>query len=338
MPATIEDVAKQSGVSTATVSRALRGLPNVSPSTRDVVLKTAESLNYAISPQVSRIASGRSMIGIIRPLVDQWFYAKLAFTAEVVLSTAGYDVVRYSIDGTHVQPRFLQQLINRKLVDGLIFSTMILGDEALDVLEKAGLPAVTIEAKTDRYPSVGIDNFAAGQLATRHLINLRHRRIGLITGIESDAMSFTATHDRNEGYRVALKEAGIEWRSEYEVKVPGNYHYEGGEEAMKQLFSLHQPPTAIFAVTDEMAVGALKAVRDMHLRVPEDISIIGFDDNEVSEYIGLTTIRQPVADYGELAAKLIMEQVENKNGSLQKCVECPTELVLRSTTGPWMQG
>lgn len=338
MPATIEDVAKHSGVSTATVSRALRGLPNVSPTTRANVLQTAETLNYAISPQVSRIASGRPMIGIIRPLVDQWFYAKMAFTAEVTLTTAGYDVVRYSIDKTQVQSQFLRHLINRKLIDGLIFSTITLGDDALSLLQKAGIPVVTIETTTDTYPSIGINNNGAGKLATRHLINLRHRRIGLITGMESDPQDFTVTSDRTEGYRIALREAGIEWRPEYEVKVLGNYYYEGGAEAMKQLFSLHQPPTAIFAVTDEMAIGALKAVRDMHLRVPEDISIIGFDDNEVAEYVGLTTIRQPVADYGELAAKQIIQQFDDKQTSYAKRIECPTELVLRTTTGPCLQG
>ncbi|MEM7130070.1 MAG: LacI family DNA-binding transcriptional regulator [Chloroflexota bacterium] len=334
MSATIEEVAKLSGVSTATVSRALRGLPNVAPSTRATVIQTAETLNYAISPQASRIASGRSMIGIIRPLVDQWFYAKLAFNAEIVLSTAGYDVVRYSIERTQIQAQFLRQLINRRLVDGLIFSTVVLDTDALSIVQDARLPVVTIETMTEVFPSIGIDNYAAGQLATRHLINLRHRRIGLITGAENDPTGFTVTNDRTRGYRIALKEAGIEWRPEYEAQVPGNYYYEGGEEAMKQLFSLHQPPTAIFAVTDEMAIGALKAVRDMNLRVPQDISIIGFDDNEVAEYIGLTTIRQPVADYGEVAAKQVIRQFGNDSREESQHIQLPVELILRTTTGP----
>lgn len=335
MSATIEDVAKHSGVSTATVSRALRGLPNVSPATRAIVIKTAETLNYAISPQVSRMASGRKVIGLVRPLADQWFYAKAAFTAEIVLTTAGYDVVRYSVDNTQVQSQLVSQLISRNLVDGFIFSTLALTEGNILALQQSNLPVVTIETSTKEFSSISIDNVEAGKLATRHLINLGHRRIGIITGLNDDPLHFSAPQARTAGYWEALKEGGIEPRSEYEVQ--GNYSYEGGAEAMKHLFSLHNPPTAIFALSDEMAIGALKIVRDMNLRVPQNISIIGFDDNEVSEYIGLTTIRQPVADYGEIAAKLIIEQIEANSDVKPHHVECPTELVLRSTTGPTPQ-
>lgn len=248
------------------------------------------------------------------------------------LITAGYDVLRYSVEDSHIQSHLLNQLINRKMVYGFIFLTLTLTPDNISVLRDSGLPVVTVETVTNEFSSVVIDNVAAGKLATRHLLNLGHRRVGMITGLDIGRMHFTVPHARVDGYRSALEEEGIEWRAEYEV--PGNFSYEGGAEAMKRLFSLHQPPTAVFALSDEMAIGALKMVRDMNLRVPQDLSIVGFDDNEVSEYVGLTTIRQPVADYGEHAAKQIIQQLAMTEQRPIEHIRCPTELILRTTTGP----
>ncbi len=333
MSPTIKEVADKSGVSTATVSRALRGLPNVTPSTRERVLEAARELNYSIDPRASRLAAGRTMtIGIVMPLADQWFYSKVSTAVEATLVTQGYDVMRYSIASRGNQTEFLCRLSSGKHVDGLILVTMALTDEDLALLTRLDFPVVTVETETAHFASVGIDNVAAAQTATRHLINLGHRQIGIISGLRQDPMRFLVPRQRAEGYRSALREHEIEIRPELEV--PGNFSLAGGAEAMVDLLSMHQPPTAVFAFSDEMAIGALKTIRDMNLRVPEDISVIGFDDQDIAQYVGLTTVRQPVAEYGERAAALLLKRLDEPDARDLPHIELNTQLVIRSTTGP----
>lgn len=333
MPPTIKEVADRSGVSTATVSRALRGLPNVAPSTRDQVLQAAKDLNYSIDPQASRLAAGRTMsIGIVMPLADQWFYNKVSTAVEAMMVTQGYDVMRYSIASLGSQTDFFQRLSSGKHVDGLIVVSMALAEDDLEMLTNLEFPVVTIETETEHFASVGIDNVAAARIATRHLINLGHEQIGIISGLREDPMRFLVPRQRTLGYHNALREQEIEIRPDLEA--PGNFSLAGGAEATVDLLSVHQPPTAIFAFSDEMAIGALKTISDMNLRVPEDISVIGFDDHDIAEYVGLTTIHQPVAEYGERAASLLLKLLEEPNEGALPHIELNTQLVIRSTTGP----
>ncbi|MBN1261383.1 MAG: LacI family DNA-binding transcriptional regulator [Anaerolineae bacterium] len=333
MTTTIEDVAQAAGVSTATVSRALRGLPNVAPSTRDHVRQVAEALNYAIDSHASRLASGRSTtIGIVMPLADQWFYNRVSTSAEAVLSAGGYDVLRYSIAAPEEQTEALRRLISGKRVDGVLIINLALANADVSLMAEGTLPVVTIETDTGKFPAIGCNNVAAAQTATRHLINLGHRQIGLISGLPDDPMHFAIPLEREQGYRQALAEHGIEVRPE--LNVPGNFSFAGGAEAMAQLLSIHHPPTGVFALSDEMAIGALKTIRDVGLRVPEDISVIGFDDHDVAAYVGLTTIRQPVAGYGEQAARLLLARLSGEKAAGESRIELPTQLIVRDTTGP----
>lgn len=332
MPTTIEDVAERAGVSTATVSRALRGLPNVAPSTRDRILRVADDLNYAIDSQASRLASGRTMtVGMVAPMAGQWFYNKVATGAEAILLEAGYDVLRYSLASLGGQTEVFRRLTSSRRVDGLIIISMALDEEHLDYLSENRCPLVTIETITDRFPSVSADNVSAARTATQHLINLGHRQIGLISGLPGDPLRFTVPFARQQGYQEVLQEHGIDYRPE--LNVPGNFSFAGGAEAMSQLLSVANPPTAVFAFSDEMAVGALKAISDIGLRVPEDISIIGFDDHDVAPYIDLTTIRQPVSQFGQQAASMLLKIIAGEPLKVSNVI-LPTQLVLRATTGP----
>jgi LacI family repressor for deo operon, udp, cdd, tsx, nupC, and nupG len=318
MPATIEDVAKTAGVSTATVSRALRGLPNVAPSTRERIVRVAQELDYVITPHLSRLISGRRVVGLLAPLVDQWFFSKLLTVAELELLNLGYDAVRYNIDTPANQTALLRQLTSERLVDGFIIASVALSDEDREIVDKSDMALVTVESRRPEFDSVTIDNAAAAELATRHLINLGHRRIGFISGMESTlaanqivksahpqtgyfseveaALRYTVPSERLEGYRRALTAAKIEFRPE--LVVNGNFSFEGGAEAMKLLYSVINPPTAVCAISDEMAIGALKTLRDLNLRVPADVSVIGFDDHDAARYVDLTTMRQPVYQFG----------------------------------------
>lgn len=334
MRATIEDVAKRAGVSTATVSRAMRGLPNVTPSTRNRVLRAAKELSYVMHPQASRLATGRTMtICIVVPLADQWFYNKVVTSAEAALVGHSYDVLRYSVTSAQDRQLTFERLSSPKRGDGIIIVTVSLSQTEIDLLVRSGVPVVTIETVLDDFSSVSIDNVAAAEKAVQHLIALGHRRIGLISGLPADPMGFTVPRDRREGYKRVLYEHGI--RYDPALEASGNFSLAGGTEAMDQLLNLPRPPTAIFAFSDEMAIGAMKSVRDRGLRIPEDISIIGFDDHDIAGYIGLTTIRQHVAQYGETAATLLLALLDDEDPSHPtRHIVKPTELIVRSSTGP----
>lgn len=330
MSATIDDVAKKAAVSTATVSRALRGLPNVAPATREHILRIAKELHYVISPRASRVNTGHKLVAVVTPLVDQWFYSKITTAIVMKLLEAGYEAVRFGVDGVRAQTEQLKRILQQGLIDACIVVSYPLEPEAIKHLQLHQIPCVTVETDSGVFPSIQIDNVAAAELAMRHLINLGHRRIGFITPLETFEGEVVSTA-RLKGYRMALEKATIAYDEVLELS--GNDVYEGGFEAMKQLYSLENPPTAVFAASDEMAVGALKMLRDLKVNVPEHVSIIGFDDNDLASYVGLTTIRQPVTLFAELAAEKLIACFENPGEPCLEQTLLPVEIIIRSTTG-----
>ncbi len=334
MSASIGDVARRAGVSVATVSRAIRGLPNVSPATRDRVLQAAAELQYVAHPHASRLAAGRTMtVGMAVPLLTQWFFTQVVAGAEGVLAANGYDVMLFGVPDTQSMRRFVDDLPLSKRVDGLICVDLPLASEQVATLRDHG-PVVTVGICTPHAPSVTIDNVEAAATATRHLVNLGHRRIGLICHLPPQALDFTAPLQRRQGYERVLADAGIEVRED--LIAPGNFALAGGAEAMAQLLTVDRPPTAVFAESDEMAIGALKTVRDAGLQVPGDISIVGFDDHEVAAYTDLTTVAQPAMQQGETAAGLLLGLMSGHgtDGGPVANVVMPTKMVVRATTGP----
>lgn len=333
MSASIGDVAVRAGVSVATVSRALRGLPHVAPSTRDRVLRAAEELRYIADPQAARLAAGRTMtVGMVVPTLHQWFFGLVVNGAHGVLAAAGYDLLLYNLGEPDARERFLTQQPFRKRVDGIIMVDLLLEDDAQAALTTAAVPVVTVGIPGGPFPSVTIDNTAAAAAATRHLVHLGHERIGLICDPPDDPLQCSAPRERRRGYHAVLRERGIAIVSELEV--PGDFSLLGGAEAMARLLSVARPPTAVFALSDEMAIGALRTVRDSGLRVPEDLSVVGFDDHEMAEVMGLTTVAQPVAAQGESAAALLLDVMRGSPSGTPPCTVLPTVLRVRSTTGP----
>lgn len=332
MAASIEDVARRAGVSVATVSRALRGLPNVAPSTRERVIESAEALRYVADPHAARLATRRSAtIGLVVPMLGPWYYAQVLSGAEGVLVAHGYDLLPFTVSGPQVRERFLRLLPFRKRVDGLVVADLAFSDDEWARLRSSGTSMVTLGVRHADLPSLTIDNVEAARAGVDHLLQLGHRQIGVITSLPDDPFRFTAPVQRVEGYAAALQDAGIEpqeqWRS------PGGFSLRGGAEAMRRLLDQRAPPTAVFALSDEMAIGALQVARDEELDVPGDLSILGFDDHDVSEFVGLTTIRQDVVEQGEAAARLLLDVLDGRG---RPCLHqvLPTQLVRRSTTGP----
>lgn len=329
MVASIEDVAKLAGVSIATVSRSLRGLPDVATTTRDRVLAAAQELDYVASPFAARLASGRSStLGVVVPFVNRWFFAEVLGSVESVLSKANYDLLLHNLADGEGRSRFFSMLPVRKRVDAVLVVSLALTEDEVAALKTLDLPVGVLGVKHPGMFSVRIDDVAAARVAVEHLLSLGHRRIALIGGDTDDPMRFTPPHHRGTGYRQALQAAGIS--SDPAMEVLGYFTVEGGEAAMHRLLELPQPPTAVFAESDEMAYGAMKAIRRRGLRIPEDLAVIGFDDHATAELMDLTTVRQPVGEQGAVLAQALLDSLVGTGEPSDLVLE--TELVVRGST------
>lgn len=329
---TIEDVAAHSGVSVATVSRAMRGLPNVSPGTRDRVLASIKVLEYRPDPNASRLAAGRSgTVAVAASSIQLWYTAQVVAGVEAVLGAEGLDLLLLTLaDGTAAS-----------IVSGAArrADAIVILDVVPDEFESASLAAMRVPWALVGGRAVGgsslwIDNEQGARMAVDHLIALGHRRIGLIGAAQTRVHSPTPDQ-RRAGYRHAIVAAGIEHDPDLEVN--GGFSIEGGGDAMDVLLGLRHPPTAVFAMSDEMAFGAIGVARRRGVRVPEDVAVIGFDDHEVSAVMGLSTVRQDPAGMGAAAARLLISILES--GDLTPVLrQFDLALVARSSTTGGLAG
>lgn len=326
-PSSLEDVAALAQVSSATVSRALRGLPNVSPVTRRRVFAAAEELNYIVSPSASSLASGRmSTVGVVTPYISRWFFAEVLNGIEHVLQESHFDLVLYiDADG-----KLFQQLPMKRRVDAVLFLT--LPSDTPDVAQVAtlGVPVGSLGVEIPGFSSVKIDDVAGAEMAVNHLVSLGHRRIGTVTLDDDSSLAFPTSRDRDKGYRNALRRAGIS--IDPNLVVAGKSSVEGGEAAAAQLLSCAESPTAIFVQSDEMAMGVLHLIRRAGLRCPEDISVIGFDDHQFSRVFDLSTVAQPAYAQGAQLARFVLDQVIS--GCDPQRAQLRTSLIIRGTTSP----
>jgi len=332
----IDDVARLAGVSTATVSRALRGLPTVSEATRERVLDAAAQLGYSASPSASRLAGGRTgAVAVVVPRITRWFFATVVEAAEEALHSGGYDLLLYNLGGREkARQRLLRTPALHKRVDAvMLVATPLQGADFASVTSLA-LPGVTVSSGTQvpGWPSIRIDDVAAARTATEHLLALGHRRIAHISGDLDDELAFTTHIDRRRGYREALGAAGIAPDPSLDVDAP--FTAAGGSRATSLLLERDEPPTAIFAACDEMAMGALATLREAGLRVPADVSVIGVDDHDLAGAIGLSTVAQPAADQGRLAAETLLRMLGDDPGCGNGSHVLPTRLIVRHSTAP----
>lgn len=333
MTVKITEVARVAGVSASTVSRALRGRSGVSEEVRDEITRIAAELGYTASRHASSLASGRtSTVGVIAPYVGRWFFGHVLDAAEHELSAAGYDLLLYNVATDETRNRFFTRMPARKRVDAVL-SLLIPTEEEADVLRSLGLPlGIVVGEPRPGFTTVGIDDHAGARLAVRHLVNLGHRRIGMLGTGPTAPMHWTTPLTRRAAYLDVLADAGIPY--DPRLDLDGGYTVEGGERAMTELLAADNPPTAVFAQSDEMAMGALRALRRHRLQTPQDISIVGFDDHELAEVVGLTTVAQPVAEQGAELARLLLKQLASPSEPAPEYVEMPVRLVLRETTAP----
>lgn len=329
----IQDVARRAEVSIATASRALRGMPRVAPATRARVVRAAAELDYVAHPQASRLAMRRTgTIGVVVPVLGSWYYARTLAGIDRALAVADLDLLPFNLSRDRVRERFVSTSGFRKRVDGLVLVDVELDDDEWSSVLASAVPLVGLGIRHAGVDSLTIDDAAAARLAVDHLVGLGHVRIAVITATTGDDYAFRTPVGRLDGYLGALDDAGIPPSPEWVVSAPGTA--DGGAEAMRHLLDLDEPPTAVHALSDEMAIGALAAARDAGLDVPRDLSVVGFDDHEVAAHVGLTTIRQDVVGHGEAAVRVLLGRVDGAARPPPVQHTLGVSFVPRNTTGP----
>lgn len=330
-PVTIEDVALAAGVSVATVSRALRNLPNVAPSTREKVQAVADELQYRPDPSASALAAGRTRtVAMAVPVLDSWYFTQVMAGAEAVLSGAGYDLLLFSVDTDERRQRLLAGPLLKR-ADGLIVVDLRIPDGEAAALLASSVEVVAVGIEIPGASAVVVDDHRIAFEAVTHLASLGHRRIALIEGLPDDPLRFHVPAERRRGYADALAAAGH--HEDNELVVAGNFSVEGGREAMARLLDASEPPTAVFAMSDEMAFGALRELWDRGLDAPCDVSVIGVDDHDFASIVGLTTVQQEVARHGEVAARMLLDRLDTGVRDIVRHTPTAT-FIERSTAGP----
>ena len=326
----IKEVAEEAGVSTATVSRALRGLHHVNQQTREKIIAAAEKLNYPLISDRQNVVGGRTnAVGVVAPYISRWYFSQVISGAEQALREAGLDLLLYNFSQMKGRERLFQHHLLKGRVDALIVISLPPTEEEFDSMLSLGIPIALVGMDHAKCASIKIDDVAAARTATQHLVNQGHKKIGLMSGRPDDPFNFSVPQDRRNGFLQVLIENGIEWDPSREVH--GGFTMHTAARAMDELLARPNRPTAIFCESDEMAFGVMQAIRRHGLKCPDDISISGFDGDEMSEFSELTTIEQPVQLMGEMAAWSIMERLRKPQKEPSSLV-VPTTLVVRNST------
>ena len=330
----IQEIADLTGLSKATVSRALRGLPVVAPSTVVAVRDAAESLGYIPSASASGLATGRNRaIGVIVPTFDRWFYSQVLDGVDRELRQRGYDLIVYNLgDGAGDRDRVFHRSILRHRVDALILLALTFSLEEREQLRQTEYPTIAVGGPGPGMRHIGIDDYQASFLAVGHLVDLGHQRIALIGGVDDKGLNDSVPRNRLSGFEAVLAMAGLTARPEW--VVDGHYRFTSAYEATRKLFADRSDrPTALFCASDEMAFGAIAALTGLGLRVPRDVSIVGIDGHEVGESLGLTTIAQFPVEQGRRAARQVLDELDG--APFEAAFDsAPFEFVLRTSTAP----
>ncbi|MDY6995800.1 MAG: LacI family DNA-binding transcriptional regulator [Actinomycetota bacterium] len=332
------DVARRSGVSIASVSRALRGEPGVSPATRDRILSAARDLAYVVSPEASRLSGGPTgRVGVVVPRIDAWFYSTVLAGIAGEFDTVGVDLVLCSLPDSAARHRFFEALPLRRKVDAVIVVSVPLTTRERTRLDQLGVPTVLVGGHQPDagQPWVGIDDELAAQQAVGHLLRIGHRDIAMIQAVDDEGTPWAADQARIRGFHRQIGEAGL--TGSPVVRVP--WGVDGGAHGMEILLSGAQLPTAVFCHSDEIALGALRTLRRSGITVPQQISVIGVDDHPSAELSDLTTVAQPVREQGRIAARVVLGELEGAGCGIDSAIAPPvttlaTRLVIRGSTAP----
>jgi len=330
---TIRDVAREAGVGVGTVSRVLNNSDSVSASTREKVQAAITQLNFFPSVTARRLSLGKTQtIAVVLPFFTWPSYVERLRGLDVSLVESGYDLVLYSIDTPSRRDDVLEKLIGGDRVDGVIIMTLGLSDAIVARFLNAGIAVVLVDSFHPELPSIGVDDVLGGYEATRHLIELGHRRIAFIGDYMENDMGFRSVEKRFVGYYQALEEADLPFSPAYHQQGP--HGRRSAQKMARALLQLAEPPTAIFVHSDTMAIGAIEAAQQLGLEVPGDLSVVGYDDIDVAELLRLTTVRQQLYESGHRAGQLLLEHLAGRPFVAPLSITLPVELVVRQTTAP----
>jgi LacI family transcriptional regulator len=338
---TIRQLARISGVSIGTVSRALNGYADVSPETRERVVRLARELEYTPAAAARSLKTQRShVIGVIldtgegHPDLQHPFFHEVLVGLKNTIGASGYDLLLFASEqpadgyGTH---SYLKRC-RHHLVEGVVLMGTDPEDPEVRRLARSDLPTVGVDIELEGPATTFVisDNVDGASRAVRHFHSLGHRRIGTITGL----LETRPGADRLRGYRQAMQACGLAYRDEYVAY--GDFYVESGRRAMAELLSLDEPPTAVFAASDMMALGAIRAAGDAGLNVPADLSVIGFDDIQLADHMNppLTTVRQDKAGLGVSAGSALVRLIDGEQDAVTQYTVLPVELVRRGSTRP----
>jgi LacI family transcriptional regulator, galactose operon repressor len=329
---TIREIADRAGVSIATVSRVLNGRDDVAPETRELVSRVIQENGYTANRNARGLSGGRTgLVGVLVPLVFPAYFAGLLAGAAEAFAERDLQIVLSPTQGEHEREVSVLERLHG-LTDGALIINPEESTWELERLLDRGYRFVVLDplmTLNERIPSVSAANTSGADQAMRHLLQLGHRRIAQISG----PAGWVATEGRRRGYRAALASAGILPDPALEVEaIP---EFEPGRKAAETLLDLADPPTAILAFNDNIAIGAIQAARARGVRVPEELSVVGFDDVEYATIVtpALTTVRQPLAEMGRTAVSLLGRLLEDQRIEALH-VELATRLVVRDSTAP----
>ncbi|MFF4551299.1 LacI family DNA-binding transcriptional regulator [Streptomyces sp. NPDC001435] len=330
---TMADVAERAGVSPSTVSRTLRGLPTVSPEVRARVEEAARELNFAVSRQAASLVTGRTgVVAALVPTLNSWFMGSALSSLGPLLRAAGMELSVYVIPNMTERTAFFERLPARRNADALVVFGFDLTEEETLRLDDLGMPVIYVSQHAEGRPSVYVDDVAGACKATRHLINLGHRRIAFAPTVGASGFCFSS-RERLLGYQQALTEAGIPLDDDLVVTMSFEDKRDITE-GVGKLLSLREPPTAIFAEMDELAIAIIHFLRQTRIQVPERISVIGFDDHQIAQWTDLSTVAQSPSDMGRLAGELALKLIHESEADHKQHIVLPTHLIPRATTAP----
>ncbi|GAB4563313.1 MAG: LacI family DNA-binding transcriptional regulator [Anaerolineae bacterium] len=328
--ATIYDVAAAAGVSISTVSRVLNNPDKVRPETRERVMEAIDRLGFV--PKVEamvRARQGTHRIGVLAPFFTLPSFVQRLHGIALALSESPYELVIYNVDSVARRDSYISTLTLPQRLDGLIVMAMPLPPHAVRRFSQAHLEVVLIEIEHPECTCILIDNVTGGRMAAEHLIRKGHRRIAFVGDSHVPPYSLHNSAPRLEGFRQALEDAGVPLPKEYIAL--DRHGLEPARQLGHRLLGLSRPPTAVFAASDTQAMGVLQAARERGAKVPDDLAVIGFDDIPIADYIGLTTVRQPLQESGRVAIELLLARL-NDPGRVVQHVQLPLTVVERSTT------
>lgn len=330
---TIREVASAAGVSIATVSRVLNGRPDVAPQTREAVLQVVRDHGFSTNRSARALSGGRTgLVGVTLPIVHAAYFSYILSGAAEALYEQDMRMVLCPTLHQHEREVTLLDRLMHGTTDGAVLTLPEESNEELKALQRLGYPFVVVDPRESLdggIPAVSAAHASGARAATEHLLSLGHRRIAAITG----PPHWLASTERLNGYRAALSAAGVLPDPSFVAST--DFEIPGGEQIAGAMLGLAEPPTAIFGFNDNIAIGVLRAARARGLRVPEELSVVGFDDSDQAAIVtpALTTIRQPLAEMGRMAVSLLLRLLEHQRVETLS-VQLATKLVVRESTAP----